>query len=562
MLGRRSPLWTNKFSIIISCSLILLSILLLGLIYPNWYFFSDDFGLVWNAKIESLSELSKHFAAKGLHFHFQPSNYNIPEQTFFSQLYRPLLYIFYSIQYLLFGFSAYGFLIVSAFFHGINSALIFHILKRYTTQKIALFTSFYFAFHLSLIYWFGWITGQQHIINVTLTLVTIILFIRYKESRKSYFYFLSCFALFTSLLIRETNIIIPFWLTYALFFQESYKKSFLLNIQNIPYYLLETAGFWIVTISVFVTRALLFPLKKTSGDLTTILSLSAFIKDTSGKFFHLVTFLTDIFNLAWMPGNIRLIKGSILAIMLLITFALFLISNKKKILYFLTISGIMFMWPAIVRFYTSRFLYISLPFFILGFIILLEPIIKRIKESNGRLVKRAMYLPAFLVLINAITLPNILKKRERELSGIQKVVSSLTTSLFENHQLNQPLCFLGIPEDLFITGLAQAMYINGFPANQPIYYDKGTFFSWYRKQKGSLSITKTNNTFTLSASNNALHLKGGCGTTCMGHYTILKKNSHGRPSKMTWTPDKNRYLPSTKFIIWNNKSESFQELLN
>ena len=110
---------------------------------------------MWHGKIEALRELGNFFTEIGLHTFMQPSNYIAPEQSFFAVLYRPLLYGFYGVQYLLFGFSPYGYLLVSSLLHGLNAVLVWIVFKRYFSLSVAALGAGYFLFHLSMLNWFG-----------------------------------------------------------------------------------------------------------------------------------------------------------------------------------------------------------------------------------------------------------------------------------------------------------------------------------------------------------------------------------------------------------------------
>lgn len=88
---------------------------ILGLPFTNWGFLHDDFGLwhIWNAK---LKDVMRFFIEESSGNFIQPTNFNVPEQTFFTILYRPLYNVFLLIQRFFFGVEPYGYFLVTIFF--------------------------------------------------------------------------------------------------------------------------------------------------------------------------------------------------------------------------------------------------------------------------------------------------------------------------------------------------------------------------------------------------------------------------------------------------------------
>lgn len=430
------------------------ALLFLWLPYSDWGFIIDDFGLVWNSKIHGFMQLSKFFSDKGLHTFFQPANYVPPEQTFFAVLYRPVLYVFYAIQYLLFGFNAYGFLAVSAIVHAINAWLFFIILQCYVSRVCALLGSLYFLFHLSMLYWFGWVTGQQHIVALFFLLGGFIAYKKFEASKNYMWLALISVNILASIFTRETALVIPFWVLFSTIW-------FWKDISNKGALLLTT---WFPVVGYLGWRVARFPLKSSSNDLTWVTKGGfAFFTFLKEQFLNYVTWVVDLVNLGFMGGGNRLRKGSLIILIVVFLIWLFFKCRKKSIVLFLLLSSIAFAWPAVVRFYTSRFMYEALPLFVFAIILL-------IFENDFSFKPKAFFF-AGLIMFNAVIFPLVLHEREKALIVIDKAFKDLIVELKEA----KSVCFAGLPFGWFCTGTAQACYMYGLPESVSVYYDKGTF---------------------------------------------------------------------------------------
>ena len=435
--------------------LVAIALIVLGLPYLSWGFGVDDFGLVWHGKIEALRELGNFFTEIGLHTFMQPSNYIAPEQSFFAVLYRPLLYGFYGVQYLLFGFSPYGYLLVSSLLHGLNAVLVWIVFKRYFSLSVAALGAGYFLFHLSMLNWFGWATAQQHLLALFFTLLIAVLYLRFEVSRNKFLLLpmivLSC----CSLLTRETILVLPLWVAFACIWNWRCvrDKAWLFVSALVP------------VVGYLGWRVSRFPLKSSEGDLTWVtkpgFAFFAFLKD---QFLNYVTWLVDLTNLGFVGGGNRLRKGSLIILVVAFLVWLFFKCRKKSMVLFLFASSIAFAWPAVIRFYTSRFMYEALLFFVAAILLLVF--------ENDLPFKPKAWCFAGLIVFNAAVFPFFLHEREQVLANINTAVKELVVQLKDRPG---PICFAGLPFGWFCTSVAQAFYMNGFPETTPIYYDKGAF---------------------------------------------------------------------------------------
>lgn len=306
--------------------------------------------------------------------------------------------------------------------------------------------------------------------NFTFMILVIFFFMSFLDSKKiSYLFFAVCFYS-ASLFLRESIILLPIWLVPASFFYCRY-KSLVINWIRL---LGAISVFCVLNGLYFLLRLYLYPIHLgAQGEKMTLNPVKLFIgfKD---RFFDLVTMIVDIVNLAWLSGGNRLLKGFlILAIGMLLSW-LFYRNAHKKLVIFLLLSLIPFMWPAILRYYSSRYLYKGLPLIIAALIVL----IKFYKTKNYPRYERISLVSMWVLLcVNGFLLCNHLRMRE----GILHKNKLAFIELAANQACQgRPLCFVGLPYEMFPSGVAQAMWLYGIDPKTPIYYDTSTFL-WYKK---------------------------------------------------------------------------------
>jgi hypothetical protein len=383
----------------------------LGLPFLKWGFLHDDFGAIWHVWNLKINEIGTFFTEASSSAFFQPTNYQFPEQSFLVVLYRPLCNVFYFIQRLFFGSTPYGYFLVTIFFHALNTIFVFRLFTIFFEMRYAIFGALYFGFHLSLYDWMGWIAGQQQIFNFTLMILVILFFIWFIESRKKLVLFSSVLLNLVSLFMRESIILLPFWLIPATFFYTRW-KNIKISLKELCYII---SPFFTVNAFYLLLRIYLYPFRSTGNGIKIPLNPLIFLKSLSYRFFDAVTFIVDLLNLSWLSGDHRLLKGSlIIAIGTFIAF-LFYKNSQKKLILFLSLSLIPFMWPAILRYYSSRYLYKGLPFIIAIFILLIKYYKTRSQPqaiSNKSSFSPSKVILTSLLLINGILLCNHLKDRE------------------------------------------------------------------------------------------------------------------------------------------------------
>lgn len=520
--------------------LLIASLVILALPYTSWGFITDDFGLVWHSKVESLRELGKFFTEMGLHTFMQPANYMPAEQSFFVVLYRPLLYVFYGIQYLFFGFSAYGYLVVSALLHGMNAVLVWTIFRSYFSKTIAAFGAGYFLFHLSMLNWFGWVTAQQHLLALFFALLAFLCYQQFVRSQRVIMLLPVIIFIVCSLLTRETLIVLPVWVVFALVWHwRSVQHKFLLLVTAI----MPVAGY-------FGWRISQFPLKSSSEDLTWVtrggFAFFTFLKD---QFLNYVTWLVDLTNLGFVPGGNRLRKGTLIILVVMLLGYLFLKCRKKPQVLFLLASTIAFAWPSVIRFYTSRFMYEALPFFVAAILVLIF--------DNDLPYKPKMLIFGAVIAFNGMMFPSFLSARATTLAVVNTAVRDLVVQLPGNPK---SLVFVGLPFGWFCTSVAQACYMNGLSTTVPVYYDKHTFV-WSELEPAHISpeiaVQRLSTSVVEIRLDKPEKFAFGDRGTNFGHKEWLDEND---ATVLSWEMSNDRFDTPEIVITWDYKQQKFRIL--
>ena len=235
-------------------------VVFLGISFTNWGFLHDDFGVIWHTRT-SLNNLFKIFTEPGMTSVFQPSNFHMPEQSFFAVLYRPFSCIFYGLQYNFFGFSAYGYFLTTIILHALNTVLLFFLLRHFVPLVPACLATLFFGFHISFWDWMGWISGQEHIINFTIILGVIYLLKYHLDTKKLIPLLVALLLFLISLFTRETAIFFPLWLPIAVYIHQTYTTQ----QSNIFLDALKIAcSFLFVSVFYLGIRLFFYPIKATA----------------------------------------------------------------------------------------------------------------------------------------------------------------------------------------------------------------------------------------------------------------------------------------------------------
>jgi len=522
--------------------------LILGIPFIHWGFLHDDFGVILHSHIESFSTIIQLFSEPGMTTVVQPDNFVMPEQSFFATLYRPFSYIFYALQQYFCGFDAYRYFLVMIFFHAVNALLLFHLLLSFFPLGIAFLAALFFGFHSSYWDWMGWIAGQMHVINFTLMLLVIMLFKKYIDTKKFWYHLVACSLFLISLFTRETALIMPAWGILALMLYKP-EKSWLWAIK-------QTAWFWVLDIFYLGVRILAYPIKTSGSGMKVILNPIDFILNFKNRFFDLVTFGADVANLAWLGGGNRLLKGSLIALFFSALIWLFYKNKQKKVLLFCMVSMGMFMWPAILRYYSSRYLYKALPFFIIFLVVGILFYHHKSERTRLRFNKICFSVLGLFTCFNMIALPLHFKQRETVLYETAQAFDELVQ---DPRIKDRALCFVALPYNIFPTGVAQALRMRGVPETQKVYYDTSSFV-WSNKPlaKNEIHISQNNHQLRIESQNSDAWFNPFNQLTKMGTITPTKIDKKtGNTLAITYSFDKAWLEQNLLFITWDFEHHRF-----
>jgi tetratricopeptide (TPR) repeat protein len=204
----------------------------IGYDFVNW---DDDTYLVKNLAIRDLSWQG----IKNL-FSTPIGEYNI---------YRPLIYLGYAIEYALWGLNPKGYHLVSILMHLFNIFLAFRLVKLLTDQiNLALFAALFFAVHPMRVESVSWILARVDPQYGLFFLLGLINYVYYLQKSKIN-YLVYAFLLFSaSLLSKPSAVVFPVVLLLVDYFQGR-KIDIKMVVEKVPFFLLSLA-FGLFTIKV------------------------------------------------------------------------------------------------------------------------------------------------------------------------------------------------------------------------------------------------------------------------------------------------------------------------
>jgi len=391
--------------------------------------------------------------------------------TFFNVYFRPVLFVFYFIQYHLFDNNPYGYFVFIILLHAGIASLIFYGIARYTNYLFGLISGLFFAFHPTLLGWFGKIDSQHNHINLFLIMLTLLLLIKSIEQSSWKKYLLACFLYLCAILTREIFITLPLILFLGL--------NLLPIRQQYPWFkklknqLIWLSGIALTALFSIFLRFITYPrLVLSTGSSKSILFSCAMIKT---KVIAVLQFFYDTFWLEWFPWkayaffnehNLLLVYKCI-KLLILVGILAFLVTNtKKKILLFFPLASLCLFWPFVVSYGGIRHFYESIPFFCAG----LACLIYYSSLRKYKTVMLCVYGSLFTMLsINAYcvvtTMQNLRVLVQKATHPIEKLKETVKGAL-----IDKPLFFFNAPTPLRAVGIIQATQLYKISTAAPQYF--------------------------------------------------------------------------------------------
>ncbi len=198
--------------------------------FVNW----DDDGYVeQNPYIRELS-------LAGVARIFAPSVY-IEE----SQLYVPLVWLSYAIEYHFFGLNPFTYHLTNLIFHLFNGLLVFWLLFLISRNLfVATWTALLFGIHPLHVELVAWVTERKDVLYAFFFFGTLISYMYFLKKRDLKYYFLSLGLFLLALLSKPLAISLPFVLLLLDYFSSGAinKKSF---VEKLPFLIMTVVYLWV-----------------------------------------------------------------------------------------------------------------------------------------------------------------------------------------------------------------------------------------------------------------------------------------------------------------------------
>lgn len=462
---------TSHKKILISLLLFLFIFCFIGLPFSNWWFNGDDFsGIALGKVMQTWKMFWRHFFEGNVNKYFYPSHHQQYTPygetttypiTFLSIYFRPIHCAYLAFSYWLFGFNAYAYYLANAFLHALNTTLLFNILSSFTHLSIALFFALLFSLHPQIGFRFGAPVNFQYYFEVLLIFLMIFALKRFLDKKKSFFLFLSLLFFLLALFTRETTIVMPMIICMGCWL---YQKRF--SWIFIPYALL--AGFYLLI------RHYQYPLSlvhSTAIPLTKAATLIA--TNCVNRFNEILVFIYDSFTLSWLPYGNKMLRLSVLSLLLTSIFILFIRNKNKKVLLFLVACYCLMVWPSLFGAYSPRYFYEASPFLFTFF----AALIGKNQWKIPQLAKIFLTIAgSCIICLYAFFTYTNLRCRETKLFTMKQAFLELA----HDQRITsgtRPLCFFAFPLDGFGTGIEQASWLFLTPPSNSVYYDPSTMLT-------------------------------------------------------------------------------------
>jgi hypothetical protein len=556
--------WIKKNSMFVcTVAIVSLTILLLGLPFTEWWFTGDDFhGIFLGYKTKTWSDLFYFFndghTNQGVG---TPGGYVLERPSFLGVYYRPLYCIYLALQFWFFDTNGYGYFLCNVTAHAIAAGLLFYLIAQYSSRWTALLGSLLFAMHPQIAYRFGAIVNFHYYINVVLILCITLCLRRYLLSNCKWWLSSSLFLCATSLLTRESSLVLP-GIIMLIISANAYATQ-----KAIPWRKIFTLGilFTCIGIAFLGLRLYLYPLKHV-GASSTLLPYLVTGNFIELKFQEFLVFFYDLLFLSWLPWGNKILKlGIMLPLLSLLSFA-FIRCQQKLLTITFFICGLIMLWPGIISIYSPRYIYESMPYFIVGYVALFAT--SNLPGSFKKLLKYAASGGVTLLIIFTIY---SFKQREIKLHTMHKA----TVKLCNYSQLsNRPLCFLTMASDGGWSG--QMMWILLNNRNHQLFFESSLALTqkdsnivkpgrWYNAiapyyDQNFVNISPTVDGFectSLNTSKIVFESYNDARPHKIGTIELLERTGSGAISKLSIHIDNQIWALKPLFISWNYETKSF-----
>ena len=418
-------------------------VLTLGLPYTKMWFYGDACGDLLHA----MTGTPTQFFAEG-----NPYNAHLPDNvppnsgSFISSLYRPLGFCYQYFQIQWWGDNPYCFFLASILLHALIAILLLSILLQLTRPWLAFGGALFFSLHPSVVEWVYWIAMQQYFIE-TLSFVLLLLSLyRYLQTNKIAWYLVACFFYMHCLFLREQLFIWPIALTIILYF---WRKNLTISV-----------GFWLINVGYLYVRSLVLPLVPSApvihhGTAGSLASMKL-------RWMEVVSMLSDVLGLAWLPSGNRMIKGGIMVLVVLtIAWLLRKVNHNVRLIFALgCVTFLLCVWPSLILCHRERYIYTGLLIMTAVSTVLIDAAMSQLRVWQCRVLLSCL---VGVLLINTVWAVREMQQHEERTHWI----GSVYHQLIHNHRaiFDAPCCFYAIPLPFYDV----AQHIKMLGGKQPVY---------------------------------------------------------------------------------------------
>ncbi|MBN1913404.1 MAG: hypothetical protein JW788_03280, partial [Candidatus Omnitrophica bacterium] len=123
--------------------------------------------------------------------------------------YRPMQVLSFALDYFFWRLNPFGYRLTNVFFHSLAAFLLFYLLYRlFSDFSLALLSSVFFTVHPIHTESVAYICGRSELLISVFTLITLVFYLRYLDSRRGINYALSLLGFICALLSREAGFLI------------------------------------------------------------------------------------------------------------------------------------------------------------------------------------------------------------------------------------------------------------------------------------------------------------------------------------------------------------------
>lgn len=399
--------------------------------------------------------------------------------SLFSFIYRPMAYVYFRMQYDVFGQRPYLFFLFLIFVHALNVMLLFWLLAEWVSIKSAVLGGLLFAYNHTWWSLLRWFDIQPYFIEAFFLLLFALCLTCYFKTRHYIWPLLAGLCLLHNLFLKEQSIAVLPWVAMVFFLHHwLVKKKGISNVAWVTEYAYFSMPSWIAFGVLIGVRWCILRRLQIAGATYLYHSdgISGLYKQVMQGVKDIPNMLVDLVGLNWFPPFHKPAKAFFLLLFILFFGWLLRAIKQRGWFLFFTGSFWLFAWPIYtLRGYHPRFIYFPMVF-VVGLIALAFYKMQSSAFSGVGECGRKHYRFAFagLLLIVVLNASFLIKRMQASEQETDFVADSFQTLVAENPGIfERTMCFYGLPPELFDACVAQAMtWLAPGRQRRTIYYFK------------------------------------------------------------------------------------------